>query len=109
MKARVIGLSKDGKYMNIDLIDNNNKVCLCTQISIYVDSYIKILFYSADATTAEHYLSICNESKKAKRILVKNIGKIINKVFSIFVDYDESDVESIKFDDSCVAYVMLKK
>lgn len=109
MKARVISLNKDEEYMNIDLIDSNNKVRLSTQVSIYDNLYIKIFYCFKVTATGERYVSLYDEMKKAKCIIVKNIGKIISKVFWIF-DYDESEVKSIEFhDNNCVAYVTLNK
>lgn len=109
MKARITSLNKDERYMDIDLIDSGNKVRLSTQVSICDNLYIKIFYCLVNAKTKELYLPFYPGMKKAKCILVKNIGKIIGKTFLIF-DYYESDIESIKFDDiDCVAYVMLKK
>lgn len=108
MKARVTSLNKDKGYMEIDLIDSGNKVRLSTQVSICDNLYIKIFYCFKVIATGEHYVSLYDEMKKAKCILVKNIGKIIGKVFWIF-DYDESEVKSIEFHDNCVAYVTLNK
>lgn len=108
MKARVVSLNKDKGYMEIDLIDSDNKVCLSTEVSIYDNSYIKIFYCFKDTATGERYVSFYDEMKKATCVLVKNIDKIIGKVFWIF-DYDESYIESIEFHDNCVAYITLSK
>lgn len=85
MKARVTSLNKDEKYMNIDLINSSGNACLHTQV--FCDKDIKI-----------YYLSVMSsyDFEKQKCVLVKNIGKIINKAFLIF-DYDENKIKSIEF------------
>ena len=84
MKARVVSLNKNKRYMDIDLISSNNVACLHTQVCFGKD--IKI-----------YYLSIMDyDFEKQKCIFVKNIGKIINKAFLMF-DYDESKIKSIEF------------
>ena len=108
MKARVVSLNKDKKYIDIDLIDSNNKVRLSTEVSIYDNSYIKIFYCFKDTATGERYVSFYDEMKKVECIFVNNIGKIIGKVFWIF-DYDESYIESIEFHDNCVACITLSK
>lgn len=106
MKARVVSLNKDKKYMEIDLINSNGIACLHTQV--YGGSYIKIFYCFKDAETGESYLSLYDEMKKAKYILVNNIGKIINKAFSIF-NYDRNEVKSIEFTEGYTVFIMLVK
>lgn len=87
MKARVVSLNKNKRYIDIDLINSKGDACLHTQVCFGKD--IKI-----------YYLSIMDyDFEKQKCIFVKNIGKIINKAFLIF-DYDESKIKSIEFEAS---------
>ena len=84
MKARVVSLNKNKRYIDIDLINSKGDACLHTQVCFGKD--IKI-----------YYLSIMDyDFEKQKCIFVKNIGKIISKAFLIF-DYDESKIKSIEF------------
>lgn len=103
MKARVTSLNKDKGYMEIDLINSNGDACLHTQV--YGGSYIKIFYYPH---ASPDVLSTIDDLKKAKCILVNNIGKIINKAFLIF-DYDRNKVKSIEFMGGCTVFVMLVK
>ena len=88
MKARITSLNKDKGYMEIDLINSNNVACLHTQVCCGED--IKIYYLSPKI----HY-----DFKKQKCVLVRNIGKIINKASLIF-DYDENKIKSIEFKTS---------
>lgn len=87
MKARVVSLNKNERYIDIDLINSKGDACLHTHVCFGKD--IKI-----------YYLSIISHDfEKQKCIFVNNIGKIINKAFLMF-DYDESKIKSIEFKES---------
>ena len=79
MKARVVNLDRKNRWMTISLIDWNNKICLKTLAECRDEDFVR-LYYPI----------------QQKCIFVKNIGKIINKVFSIF-DYDENKIGFITF------------
>lgn len=106
MIARVVDIDKDKKKILINLLNNldkDKKVCLCTEV--YGGSYIKI-FYSPYTST--NVLSTYDDLKKAKCILVKNIGKIINKAFSL-LDYDMNEIKSIEFKNGCVLITFIRE
>ena len=106
MIARVVDIDKDKKKILINLLNNldkDKKVCLCTEV--YGGSYIKI-FYSPYTST--NVLSTYDDLKKAKCILVKNIGKIINKAFSL-LDYDMNEIKSIEFKNGCALITFIRE
>lgn len=80
MKAKVTYLNKNEKLIVIDLINYNNKMCL----------HIRV------CGNRIYFISDLYDSEKEKCILVKNIGKIIDKACSI-LGYPESRLESIVF------------
>lgn len=88
MKARVVSLNKNKGYMEINLINSNDVACLHTQVCCGED--IKIYYLSPKI----HY-----DFEKQKCVLVRNIGKIINKAFLI-LRYDENKIKSIEFKTS---------
>lgn len=92
MKARVVSLNKDKRYMEIDLINSNNVACLHTQVCCRTPVDIRIYYISA--SNCYHY-----DLKKQRCVFVRNIGKVIGKAFLI-LGYDESEIESIVFDRS---------
>lgn len=87
MKARVVSLNKDKKYMEIDLINSKGDACLHTQVCCREPVDIRIYYI-----TASKYYDL----KKQRCIFVRNIGKIIGKASLIF-GYDETEIESIVF------------
>lgn len=87
MKARVVSLNKDKRYMEIDLINSKGDACLHTQVCCREPVDIRIYY-----TTASKYYDL----KKQRCIFVRNIGKIIGKASLIF-GYDETEIESIVF------------
>lgn len=90
MKARVVSLNKDEKYMDIDLVNSNNVACLHTQVCCRTPVDIRIYY-----TSASKYYDL----KKQRCVFVRNIGKVIGKAFLI-LGYDESKIESIVFNQS---------
>ena len=92
MKARVVSLSKDKRYMEIDLINSKGVACLHTQVCCRTPVDIRIYYMSA--SNCYHY-----DLKKERCVFVRNIGKIIGKAFLI-LGYDESEIESIVFSKS---------
>lgn len=90
MKARVVSLSKDKKYMEIDLVNSKGDACLHTQVCCREPVDIRIYY-----TTAFKYYDL----KKQRCVFVRNIGKVIGKAFLI-LGYDESEIESIVFNKS---------
>lgn len=87
MKARVVSLNKDKRYMEIDLINSKGDACLHTQVCCREPVDIRIYY-----TTAFKYY----DSEKQRCIFVRNIGKVIGKASLIF-GYDETEIESIVF------------
>lgn len=87
MKARIVSLNKDKKYMEIDLINSKGDACLHTQVCCREPVDIRIYYI-----TASKYYDL----KKQRCIFVRNIGKIIGKASLIF-GYDETEIESIVF------------
>lgn len=87
MKARIVSLNKDKKYMEIDLINSKGDACLHTQVCCREPVDIRIYY-----TAAFKYYDL----KKQRCVFVRNIGKIIGKASLIF-GYDETEIESIVF------------
>lgn len=87
MKARVVSLNKDKRYMEIDLINSKGDACLHTQVCCREPVDIRIYYI-----TASKYYDL----KKQRCVFVRNIGKIIGKASLIF-GYDETEIESIVF------------
>ena len=106
MIARVVDIDKDKKKILINILDNLDKdkrVRLCTEV--YGGSYVKIIYYPYTSTNV---LSTYDDLKKAKCILVNNIGKIINKAFLLF-DYDKNKIKSIEFENGCALITFIRE
>lgn len=106
MKVKVAGLNKRELLIGIDLVSSNNKVCLHTQVrAVRNGSYIAIFYYPPASTRT---LSTYDDLKKTKRILVNNIGKIIDKIFGLF-NYDKNEIKSIEFMEGSTVFVTLNR